>query len=52
MMAWVKCANEGGSWANLWHLSPLDKNTPRNPALFWHMGSRYLHSCGTNRPGT
>jgi len=36
-MAWINCANDGGSWSNVWHLSPTDKNTPRNPSLYFHV---------------
>jgi len=49
VMAWVSCSNNGGSWANIWHLSGLaTKDTPRNPALWLNMGGRYIHSCFTN----
>jgi len=50
VMAWVKCQNlGGGSWANVWHLSKTNKNTPRMPSLYFHLGGRYFHACGTNR---
>jgi len=52
VMGWINCSNEGGSWANIWHLSPTNKNVPRNPSLYIHVGGRYLHSCYTNRPYT
>jgi len=45
MMGWVNCINGGASWANIWHLSATNKNTPRNPSLYLNMGGRYLHSC-------
>jgi len=45
MMGWINCVAGGASWANIWHLSPTNKNTPRNPSLYLNMGSRYLHSC-------
>jgi len=48
MMGWVKCTNKTGAWANIWHLSPTNKNTPRNPSLYIHRGGKYLHSCYTN----
>jgi len=48
IMGWVNCQNLGGSWANIWHLSPTNANTPRNPSLYLHMSARYLHSCSTN----
>jgi len=50
-MGWVNCANEGASWANIWHLSPKNTNVPRNPSLWMNMGGRYLHSCYTNKSG-
>jgi len=48
MMGWVKFVAGGGSWANVWHLSPKDRDQPRNPALFLNMSGRYLHSCFTD----
>jgi len=48
MMGWVNCFNAGASWANIWHLSPNNRNTPRNPSLYFHMSGRYLHTCMTN----
>jgi len=49
LTGWVMCINGGRSWANIWHLSPTNKNTPRNPSLYLNMGGRYLHSCMTNK---
>jgi len=37
-MAWVKCSNLGASWINIWHLSPNDADTPRNPAIWLNVG--------------
>jgi len=51
-MGWVNCINAGGSWSNIWHLSPTNKNTPRNPSLYLHVGGRYLHACMTNIAST
>jgi len=42
MMAWFKCVNAGGYWANIWHLSPKNTNVPRNPALWVYLPGRYL----------
>jgi len=47
MMGWVNCFNAGGTWANIWHLSPNNANTPRNPSLYLRMGYRYLYSAST-----
>jgi len=47
-MAWVKCSNLNGNWANIWHLSPHNANYNRNPAIWLNMGSRYIHACFTN----
>jgi len=47
-MAWVNCANNGGNWANIWHLSPDNANYGRNPAIWLNMGGRYIHACFTN----
>jgi len=52
MMGWVNCYNAGGSWANIWHLSPKNTNVPRNPSLYLHLGGKYLHACMTNRSNT
>jgi len=52
MMAWINCINAGGGWANIWHLSPQNKNVPRNPSLYLNMGGRYLHFCTTNKSMT
>jgi len=48
-MGWVKCENLGGGWANVWHLSQTNKNTPRNPSLYFNLGGRYMHACFTNQ---
>jgi len=45
VMGWINCVNSGGSWANVWHLSQKNANTPRNPSLYLNMGGRYLHTC-------
>jgi len=47
-MAWVNCFAAGGSWANIWHLSPDNRDNIRNPALYIHMSYRKFLSCGTN----
>jgi len=47
-MGWINCANNGGSWVNIWHLSPNNANTPRNPAIWLNMSGRYIHACYTN----
>jgi len=51
MMGWINCVNGGGSWSNIWHLSPSNNNTPRNPSLYLNVGGRYLHTCSTNKVG-
>jgi len=48
MMAWINCVNSGGSWANIWHISPKTHYNSRNPALYVNVGSRYLMACFTN----
>jgi len=47
-MGWVKCENNGGNWANVWHLSPDSKDVPRNPSLFFRMSNRTFHPSYTN----
>jgi hypothetical protein len=51
-MAWINCNNVGNSWYNIWHLSPNNANTTRNPALWLNVGSRYIHACFTNSAGS
>jgi hypothetical protein len=46
--AWVNCYNLGSDWANIWHLSENDADTPRNPAIWLNMGGKYIHACFTN----
>jgi len=29
IMGWINCVHAGGSWANIWHLSPTGKYMPR-----------------------
>jgi len=48
-MGWVNCKNGGAAWTNIWHLSPKNKDVPRNPALFLNMNNRFLYPCFTNK---
>jgi len=41
--AWVKCANNGGAWWNMWHLSEKNLDRPRHAAMFINVGWKSFH---------